>query len=70
MPVVLNGKKLIAAVLEGDVVAGVELARGWKAGTVTELLAVVCPDGQVSVGVLDTCADAIALMNRTNREGK
>lgn len=64
MPAVASWrKKLIDEVLDGNVAAGVELARRVGCQSITELLATVCPKGCRSVELFDTCADAWSLFN-------
>jgi hypothetical protein len=54
-------KSLIGAVLDGDVLAALELAQLYRVESVAELLGVVCPEGGPSVKAFDACADGFSL---------
>lgn len=57
-------KQLVARVLDGDVLAAVELATIHRCGSVGDLVEVVCPTLDPSPGLFDCIADGWALRDR------
>jgi hypothetical protein len=57
-------KALIARVVEGDVMAAVELATLNGCGSVGDLVETVCPTLDPSPALFDVCADGWALRDR------
>lgn len=58
---VKNVKELISSATRGDVMAALELAQLYRVESVSELVAVVCPEGGMSVATFDAVADGYAL---------
>jgi hypothetical protein len=57
-------KGLIGRVIEGDVLAAVELATLYRCGSIGDLIEVVCPTLDPSPELFNACADGWALRDR------